>query len=111
MHKKWISLDSIEKSLSQIADKVRRRTLLRFERIQVSKSFKQRRGKFHGFVEIFYNSQDRNYIAREPFCVSEKFLVEKLFLWIRGGGYHDFPSKFLSHCTKKHHWRNFWCFR
>ena len=28
-----------------------------------------------------------------------------------GGGYHDFPSKFLSHCTEIFHWRTLWCFR
>ena len=35
---------------------------------------------------------------------------KKVFMKKRRGC-HDFPSKFLSHCTKKHHWRNFWCFR
>ena len=38
------------------------------------------------------------------------FLVGKNILWIRGGGYHDFPSKFLSHCTEIFHWRTLWCF-
>ena len=28
-----------------------------------------------------------------------------------GGCYHDFPSKFLSHCTQIFHWRTLWCFR
>ena len=36
----------------------------------------------------------------------EKYIMDK-----RGGGYHDFPSKFLSHCTKIFHWRTLWCFR
>ena len=46
-----------------------------------------------------------------------KFLVGKNILWIRvgggggGRGYHDFPSKFLSHCAKIFHWRTNWCFR
>ena len=43
MHKKGISLNSVEKFLSHSADKIRR-TLLCFERILVSKIFKQRRG-------------------------------------------------------------------
>ena len=85
MHKKGISLNSVEKSLSHSADKIRRRTLLCFERILVSKSFKQRRGKLHGFVETFFISQDRKIFAKEPFCF-RKFLVGKNFLWIRGGG-------------------------
>ena len=34
----------------------------------------------------------------------------------RGGGgggitIHDFPSKFLSHCTEIFYWRTLWCFR
>ena len=29
----------------------------------------------------------------------------------RRGGYHDFPSKFLSHCTEIFHWRTLWCLR
>ena len=41
-----------------------------------------------------------------------KILVGKNILWIRGGGgYHDFPSKFLSHCTEKFLWRTLSCFR
>ena len=35
---------------------------------------------------------------------------EKYFMDKRGG-YHDFPSKFLSHCTQIFHWRTIWCFR
>ena len=27
------------------------------------------------------------------------------------GNYHDFPSKFLSHCSEIFHWRTLWCFR
>ena len=95
MHKKGISLNSVDKSLSHSADKIRRRTLMCFERILVSKIFKQRRGKLHGFVEIFFISQDRKNFGREPFCVSENsFMVGKNFLWIRGW-YHDFLSKSL----------------
>ena len=52
MHKKGISLNSVENFLSHSADKIRR-TLLCFERILVSKIFKQRRGKLH---------------VGEPFC-------------------------------------------
>ena len=36
---------------------------------------------------------------------------EKYFMDERGGGYHDFPSKFLSHCTEIFHWTTLWCFR
>ena len=112
MHKKGISLNSVEKSLSHSADKIRRRTLLCFERILVSKIFKQRRGEVSRFCRKFFISQDRKNFAREPLCF-RKCLVGKNILWIRGGGggYHDFPSKFLSHCTEIFHWRTLWCFR
>ena len=73
MHKKGISLNSVEKSLSHSADKNCGRTLLGFQRILVSKFFKQRRGKLHGFVKCFFISQDRKKFATEPFCVSEIF--------------------------------------
>ena len=48
------SLNCVENFLSHSADKIRRRTLLCFERILVSKIFKQRSGKLH---------------VEEPFCV------------------------------------------
>ena len=73
MHKKGISLNSVEIFLSHSADKIRRRTLLCFVRILVSKIFTQRRGKLHVFLEIFFISQDRKNFAGEPFCVSENF--------------------------------------
>ena len=72
MHKKGISLNSVEKFLSHSADKIRR-TLLCFERILVSKIFKQRRGEASRFCRNFFFSQDRKNFAREPFCVSENF--------------------------------------
>ena len=112
MHKKEISLNSVEKSLSRSADKILRRTLLCCERFLVSKSFKQRKTKLDGFVEKFFNSQDRKNFAREPLCF-RRFLEGKNVLWTRRGGwgYHDLPSKLLSHCTQIFHWRTLWCFR
>ena len=47
--------------------------------------------------------------VRESFTVAIISGIEKV--WIRGVGYHDFPSKFLSHCTGKFPWRTLWCFR
>ena len=97
MHKKGISLNSVEKSLSHSADKIRGRTLLGFQRILVSKSFKQRRGEASRFCrKIFYLTGPKK-LRQKPFCVSEN--------------YHDFPSKFLSHCIEIFHWRTPWCFR
>ena len=37
----------------------------------------------------------------------EKLFMDKRGRWV----YHDFPSKFLSHCTEIFHWRTIWCFR
>ena len=53
MHKKGISLNSVEKFLTRSADKIRRRTLLCFERILVSKIFRQRRGEASRFCRNF----------------------------------------------------------
>ena len=60
----------------------------------------KRGGKLHGFVEIFFISQDRKNFARELFVFQKNSGREKYFMDKRGGGYHDFPSKFLSHCTE-----------
>ena len=111
MHKKGISLNSVGKFLSHSADKIHRRALLCFERILVSKSFKQRRGKLHGFVENFFYLTGPKKLRQGTILCFRIFLVGNNILWIRMGGYQDFPSKFLSHCTEIFHWRTLWCFR
>ena len=112
MHKKGISLNSVEKSLSHSADKIRRRTLLCFERILVSKIFKQSRGEASRFCREFFYLTGAKKLRQGTILCFRKFLVGKNILCIRGGGgYHDFPSKFLSHCTEIFHWRTLWCFR
>ena len=97
MHEKGISQTSEEKSLSHSADKIRRRTLLCFERILVSMSFKQRRGEASQFCrKFFYLTGPRKFRQGTILCF-RKFLVGKNILWIRGGWgvYQDFPSKFF----------------
>ena len=111
MHNKGISLNSVEKSLSHSADKIRRRTLLCFERILVSKIFKQRREEASRFCRKFFYLTGPKKLRQGTILCFRKFLVGKSISWIRGGGYHDFPSKFLSHCTEIIHWRTLWCFR
>ena len=66
---------------------------------------------YHYFpLKNFRLTVPKNFVE-EPFFVSQNFWYRKN-LWIRGGGeYHEFPSKFLSHCTKIFHWRTLWCFR
>ena len=109
MHKKRRSLNSVEKSLSHCADKIRRRTILCFGRILATKSFKQRRGKLHGFVENFFISQDRktspgNYSVFQKISGREKYFMDK-----RGGGITIFRRSFCL-TTEIFHWRTFWCF-
>ena len=86
MHKKGISLNSVEVSLSHSADKIRRRTPLCFERILVSKSFKQRRGEASRFFrkKIFLTGPKK--LRQGTILCFRKFLVGKNILWIRGGG-------------------------
>ena len=86
MHKKEISLNSVEISLSHSPDKIRTRTLLCFERILVSKSFKQRRGKLHGFVENFFYLTGPKKLRQGTILCFRKILAGKNILWIRGGG-------------------------
>ena len=94
MHK-GISLNSFEKSLSHSAHKIRRRTLLCFERIRVSKIFKQRRGEASQFCRNFFYLTGPKKLHQGTILCFRRFLVGKNILWIRGerGGYHDFPSK------------------
>ena len=97
MYKKGISLNSVENSLSHKADKIHR-TLLCFERIQVSKSFKQRRGEASRFgLKFFYLTEPKKLRQGTILCF-RKFLVGNKFLWIRrGGGITIFrPKVFIS---------------
>ena len=99
----------LEKFLSHSADKIRRRTLLCFERILVSKLSKQRRGEASRFCrKIFYLTGPKNLRQGTILCF-RKSLVGKKFLWIRDGGGGGEVSqfsveKFFSHCTKIFHW-------
>ena len=94
MHKKRISLNSVEKSLSHSADKIRRRTLLCFERILVSKSFKQRRGEASRFCRIFFISQSQktspgNHSVFQKISGRQNYFMDK-----RGGGITIFRRSF-----------------
>ena len=96
MHKKGISLNSVEKSLSHSADKIRRRTLLCSERILVSKIFKQRRGKASRFCRNFFKSHRTEKTSPGKHSVFQKFSGrEKYFMDKRGGGITIFRRKFI----------------
>ena len=86
----------------------------------VSKEFWYRKvsskggGSFTALSKIFLSHRTEEKLSQGTTLCFRKFLVEKNILWIRGGGgggrYHDFPSKFLSHCNEIFHWRTLWCF-
>ena len=112
MHKKGISLDSVEKSLSHSADIIRRRTLLCFERILVSKTFKHRRGEASRFCRKLFHLKGLKKTSPGNHSVFQKISgSKKCFMDKGGGGYHDFPSNFFSHCTEIFRWRTLGCFR
>ena len=94
MHKTGISLNSVEKSLSYTADKIRRRTILCFERILVSRSFKQRRGEASRFCRNFFYLTGPKKLRRGTILCFRKFLVGKNILWIGGGGITIFRRSF-----------------
>ena len=93
MHKKGISLSTVEKFLSHSADKFRRRTLLCFERILASEIFKQRRGEASRFCQNFFYLTGPKKLCQGTILCFRKILIGKNILWIREGGYHDFPSE------------------
>ena len=105
-------MNSAEKFLSHSADKSRRRTLLCFERILVSKLFKQRRGEASRFCQKFFILTGPKKLRQATILCFRKFLVWRNILWIRGGRVSRFSvEKFLSNCTKIFHWRTLWCFK
>ena len=111
-HKRGVSLKSVEKFLSHTADKNRRRTLLCFERILQSKIFKQKRGKLQGFVGSFCYLTGPKKIRQGTILHFTNFLVVEKFLWMRGGSFHDYPSKIICLIVPKFiHWRTILCFK
>ena len=109
MHKKGISLNSLEMSMSH-ADKNHRKLFWVSKDFRYRKVSSEKGGELHGFVEDFLISKDRKKIAMEPFCVSEIIWWGKRF-YGKDGGFHDFPSTILSHCSEIFPWRTLWCFR
>ena len=94
MHKKGISLNSVEKSLSHSADKIRRRTLLRFERILVSKIFKQMRGEASHFCRKSFSSRRSKKTSPGNHSVFQKISGRENILWIGGRGITIFSRSF-----------------
>ena len=97
MHRKGISLTSVEKSLSHSADKIHR-TLLCFERIQVSKSFKQRRGgSFTVWSKNFLSHRTEKTSPGNHSVFQKISGREQIFMDKKGGGITIFrPKVFIS---------------
>ena len=106
MHKKGISINSVEKSLSHSADKIRRRTLLCSRKVLVSKNVRYKRGgEYHNFPsKIFCLTVPKISVGESFFTVALISGIEKV--WIRGGGGGGWGVKifcrkfFVSQCRK-----------
>ena len=66
-------------------------------------------GSFTVLSKIFLSHRTEktspwNHSVFQKLSGREKYIMDKR-------GYHDFPSKLLSHCTEIFHWRTLWCFR
>ena len=94
MHKKGLSLNSVEKSLSHSADKICRRTLLCFERILVSKIFKRRRGEASRFCRNFFSDRTEKTSPGNHSVFQKISGSEKYFMYKRGGGITIFRRSF-----------------
>ena len=99
MHKKGISLNSVEKSLCQSADKIRRKILL-FRKYLVSKSFKQKRGEASRFCRKSFISQYRK-ISLGNISVYQKISGSEKFYASERGGYQVSSSKTFCHTVPK----------
>ena len=109
MHKKRISLNSVEKSLSPSGDKIRQRTVLCFEKFLVSKSFKQRRGEASPFCRKFFYLTGPKKLRQGTIlcCVSENFWFGNFFMDKRGGGIRIFRQSFCLTVLKNFIGENF----
>ena len=93
VHRRGVSLKSVEKFLSHTADKIVG------EQFCVSKEFWNRKfsskrgGSFKVLSKVSFISQDRKKLRQGTILRFTNFLVVENFLWMRGGSYHDFPSK------------------
>ena len=87
-----------------------RRTLLCFERILVSKSFKQRMGSFTVLSKLFLSHRTEktspgNHSVLQKNCGREKYFMDKK------GGITIFRRKFMVSQCRKISWASLQCFR
>ena len=94
MHKKGISLFSVEIFLSHRVEKFRGGTIQCFRKLRVSKNFLHKKGISLLPVEIFFCFTVPKKFVREPFCDSNNFRYQKFSCIGEGEG----ASR---HCRKK----------
>ena len=98
MHKKRISLNSVEIFLSHCAEKFRKGVLLFLRKFLVSKSFMDEKGVSRFSVENFWSHSAEKFIGH-PFNVSENLGYRKILCII---GVSQFSVEiFLSHSAEK----------
>ena len=111
IRERGVSRFSVENFLSHSTEKFRWGTLLCFERILVSKIFKQRRGEASRFFRKFLSNRTKTKsFVKEPFCFPENFWYRKV-LWMKRGGITFFRRKFLVSQCRKNSWASLQCFR
>ena len=88
-----VSRFSVENFLSHSADKIRRRTLLCFKRILVSKFFKQKKGEASRSCRLFLSHTTKKTSPGNHSAFQKISGREKCFMDERGGWFHDFLSK------------------
>ena len=98
MHKKGTSPNSAEKFRSHSANKNRRRTLLCFEKILVSKTFKNRRGEGSRFCRFFFYLTGPKKLCHVTILCFKKFLVGENFMDKREGITIFRPKNYVSQC-------------
>ena len=114
MHKKRISLNSVKNFLSHSADKFRKRTLLCFGKKRLEE-FQIKEGGGFTVLSKFLLSHRNEETSPCNHSVFQKTSGRETFFMDKGGGYHDFQTKFwcltvpktcvrVSYCF----WENFW---
>ena len=94
MHKKGISLNSVENFLSHSAEKLRKENRLCFRKFRVSKNFMPKKGISRFSIENLLSHSTKKFRRGTLLCFT-KSVVSKKFMEMRGREYHDFLSKFF----------------
>ena len=111
MHKKGISLNSVEKNCLTVPIKSYRNPSV-FRKVSGIDKFLAKEGEASGFCQNFFYLTGPKKAFQGTILCHRKLLVGKNLLRVRGGGESRFSEeKFLSDCTKIFQRRTVWCFR